>query len=259
MARCLSNRSRGQPRLHADRADGGDPDHRDPRRHRAARVPQPAHEGAGLERQDRRPQRAHDARDVPHRPPDLQHRRRDARGHGAGAPRRDATSTVTGTDRRSRVSVDSKATNGGGTFSIELDAAGDVTRDCTNPGKGGCRQNRGRRRATSGSARSLACRPMDRPWDGRRLHFVGIGGAGMSGLALVAKELGASVTGLGPLRRLVLRRAAARGRDRADRGPRRGERARGRRGRLLDRGRAGEPRARRRGSASCTAPTCSPS
>jgi UDP-N-acetylmuramate--alanine ligase len=36
---------------------------------------------------------------------------------------------------------------------------------------------------------------MDRPWDGRRLHFVGIGGAGMSGLALVARELGASVTG----------------------------------------------------------------
>ena len=36
---------------------------------------------------------------------------------------------------------------------------------------------------------------MDRPWDDRRLHFVGIGGAGMSGLALVAQELGASVTG----------------------------------------------------------------
>src|SRR3989440_8725332 len=33
------------------------------------------------------------------------------------------------------------------------------------------------------------------PWAGRRLHFVGIGGAGMSGLALVAKELGAEVTG----------------------------------------------------------------
>jgi UDP-N-acetylmuramate--alanine ligase len=32
-------------------------------------------------------------------------------------------------------------------------------------------------------------------WSGRRLHFVGIGGAGMSGLALVALELGASVTG----------------------------------------------------------------
>jgi UDP-N-acetylmuramate--alanine ligase len=30
---------------------------------------------------------------------------------------------------------------------------------------------------------------------GRRLHFVGIGGAGMSGLALVAQALGASVTG----------------------------------------------------------------
>jgi UDP-N-acetylmuramate--alanine ligase len=33
------------------------------------------------------------------------------------------------------------------------------------------------------------------PWAGRRLHFVGIGGAGMSGLALVAHALGASVTG----------------------------------------------------------------
>jgi UDP-N-acetylmuramate--alanine ligase len=33
------------------------------------------------------------------------------------------------------------------------------------------------------------------PWSGRRLHFVGIAGAGMSGLALVAHELGAEVTG----------------------------------------------------------------
>src|SRR4051812_46912602 len=32
-------------------------------------------------------------------------------------------------------------------------------------------------------------------WRGRRLHFIGIGGAGMSGLALVARSLGASVTG----------------------------------------------------------------
>src|SRR3954447_378184 len=32
-------------------------------------------------------------------------------------------------------------------------------------------------------------------WAGRRLHFIGIGGAGMSGLALVAHALGASVTG----------------------------------------------------------------
>jgi UDP-N-acetylmuramate--alanine ligase len=33
------------------------------------------------------------------------------------------------------------------------------------------------------------------PWAGRRLHFVGMGGAGMSGLALVAHALGAAVTG----------------------------------------------------------------
>ena len=36
---------------------------------------------------------------------------------------------------------------------------------------------------------------LNAPFSGRRLHFVGIGGAGMSGLALVARELGASVTG----------------------------------------------------------------
>jgi UDP-N-acetylmuramate--alanine ligase len=35
----------------------------------------------------------------------------------------------------------------------------------------------------------------ERPWTGRRLHFVGIGGAGMSGIALVARALGADVTG----------------------------------------------------------------
>jgi UDP-N-acetylmuramate--alanine ligase len=32
-------------------------------------------------------------------------------------------------------------------------------------------------------------------WSARRIHFVGIGGAGMSGLALIARRLGASVTG----------------------------------------------------------------
>jgi UDP-N-acetylmuramate--alanine ligase len=32
-------------------------------------------------------------------------------------------------------------------------------------------------------------------WQGRRLHFVGIGGVGMSGLAIVAHTLGAAVTG----------------------------------------------------------------
>jgi UDP-N-acetylmuramate--alanine ligase len=35
----------------------------------------------------------------------------------------------------------------------------------------------------------------DLPFAGRRLHFVGIGGAGMSGLALVARALGAEVSG----------------------------------------------------------------
>ena len=34
-----------------------------------------------------------------------------------------------------------------------------------------------------------------RPFEGRSLHFIGIGGAGMSGLALVADSLGAAVTG----------------------------------------------------------------
>lgn len=33
------------------------------------------------------------------------------------------------------------------------------------------------------------------PWSTRRLHFVGLGGAGMSGLAIVARALGATVTG----------------------------------------------------------------
>jgi UDP-N-acetylmuramate--alanine ligase len=35
----------------------------------------------------------------------------------------------------------------------------------------------------------------DAPWSGRRLHFIGIGGAGMSGLAIVAAGLGARVSG----------------------------------------------------------------
>ncbi len=37
--------------------------------------------------------------------------------------------------------------------------------------------------------------PASPPWTGRTLHFVGVGGAGMSGLALVARELGATVSG----------------------------------------------------------------
>ena len=37
--------------------------------------------------------------------------------------------------------------------------------------------------------------PPAEDWSARRLHFVGIGGAGMSGLAIIARELGAEVTG----------------------------------------------------------------
>jgi UDP-N-acetylmuramate--alanine ligase len=35
----------------------------------------------------------------------------------------------------------------------------------------------------------------ERPWAGRRLHLIGVGGAGMSGYAHVAAQLGATVTG----------------------------------------------------------------
>jgi UDP-N-acetylmuramate--alanine ligase len=50
----------------------------------------------------------------------------------------------------------------------------------------------------------------ERPWAGRRLHLIGLGGAGMSGYARVAAQLGARVSGsdradgpaLGPLRAL---------------------------------------------------------
>ncbi|MGH2911101.1 MAG: UDP-N-acetylmuramate--L-alanine ligase [Solirubrobacteraceae bacterium] len=35
----------------------------------------------------------------------------------------------------------------------------------------------------------------DKPWTGRRLHFVGVGGSGMSGYARAAHSLGASVSG----------------------------------------------------------------
>ena len=46
---------------------------------------------------------------------------------------------VSGTDSTFTISVDSKSTDGGGTFSITLAANGNVTRNCTNAGKGGCR------------------------------------------------------------------------------------------------------------------------
>src|ERR1700754_1795620 len=45
------------------------------------------------------------------------------------------------------------------------------------------------------SARRPRVTGMDQPWSERKLHFVGIGGAGMSGLAVVAHALGASISG----------------------------------------------------------------
>ena len=47
--------------------------------------------------------------------------------------------SVTGTDTTFTVSVDSRASDGGGEYSMELEAAGRVIRDCTNAGNGGCR------------------------------------------------------------------------------------------------------------------------
>ena len=90
------------------------------------------------------------------------------------------------------------------------------------------------RRATAGSARTSLRPPMDRPWADRRLHFVGIGGAGMSGLALVAQELGASrhaaptAPAAPPTRRGCARRASSRSPATPP------QRAGGRRGRRLD-------------------------
>jgi type IV pilus assembly protein PilA len=46
--------------------------------------------------------------------------------------------TVSGAAKTFTISVDSKSSDGGGTFSIELAANGDVKRLCTRPGKGGC-------------------------------------------------------------------------------------------------------------------------
>ena len=101
----------------------------------------------------------------------------------------------------------------------------------------------------------------ERAWAGRRLHFVGIGGAGMSGLALVAHALGAEVSGSDRAESAYAGAAARRrGSTRASATTRRTCRG-GRRGRLLDRGARrttpSAPRRARAGCSSCTAPTCS--
>jgi prepilin-type N-terminal cleavage/methylation domain-containing protein len=49
------------------------------------------------------------------------------------------TLSVTGDTTSFTLSVDSLATEGGGTFSLTKATNGQVTRDCTRPGRGGCR------------------------------------------------------------------------------------------------------------------------
>ena len=103
---------------------------------------------------------------------------------------------------------------------------------------------------------------VSRAWKGSRLHFIAIGGAGMSGLALVCARLGRRGQRLGPLGVLVRRAAAGGGAGARDR-PRRCPGPRGRRGRGLDRDRRGQPRAgawpASAGSGCSTAASCSPS
>ena len=82
-------------------------------------------------------------------------------------------------------------------------------------------------------------------WSSRQLHFVGIGGAGMSGLALIAKALGARVTGSDRAGSSYTA-LPGRKRDRPDPRARARECPSGRRGGLLERDPAGQPRAWRR-------------
>ncbi len=63
----------------------------------------------------------------------------------------------------------------------------------------------------AGALASLPGVSDERPWAGRRLHFIGIGGAGMSGLALVAVALGAEVTGSDRAESATLERLRAAG------------------------------------------------
>jgi UDP-N-acetylmuramate--alanine ligase len=73
------------------------------------------------------------------------------------------------------------------------DAAARVARELLEAA--GTPEAAGERTATPAATRAGESTAGERSWAGRRLHFVGIGGAGMSGLALVARELGADVSG----------------------------------------------------------------
>ena len=99
-------------------------------------------------------------------------------------------------------------------------------------------------------------------WSGRELHFIAIGGAGMSGLALVCHALGARVTGCDRAESSYLERVARGG----DRGPRRPRRRRGARRAPRSSSRPRSPTTTRSwrarasaASGSSTAASCSPS
>ena len=84
----------------------------------------------------------------------------------------------------------------------------------TIPGPPRGRAGRGRRvdlrgHVATGGAR-MSTRP-GRPWSGRRLHFVGVGGAGMSGYARAVHALGAQVSGSDRAASLYTERLAADG------------------------------------------------
>src|SRR3954469_20335838 len=65
------------------------------------------------------------------------------------------------------------------------------------PGRSAEKPNASRatRSILDSSAKRNTLTRVEQPWSGRKLHFVGIGGVGMSGLAKVARILGAEVTG----------------------------------------------------------------
>ena len=110
----------------------------------------------------------------------------------------------------------------------------------------------------SGCGRAAAAGGMN----GRRLHFVGIGGAGMSGLALVARALGAEVSGSDRAESSYTERLRAAGIEPAI-GHDAANLPEGGRGGGLHRHRRGQPRARRapvrRAGRCSTGPTSWPS
>src|SRR4051794_17953615 len=78
----------------------------------------------------------------------------------------------------------------------------------------GARSDRVRRRACAEAATGAQGTVRARmTWQGRRLHLVGIGGAGMSGYALVCAQLGATVSGSDRANSPVLERLRAAGID----------------------------------------------